>query len=305
MPSWIQSWVQNNKIKSWILIFLFPAILWIVIFCVCYIATGDIISIDKRLDTSLSYTGTILLILIPILIVRLLIAFYYEKSIMFSFSWAEEVKRKDYPELYNIVENLCISRWLATPKIGIIEDEWMNAFALWWNSKDSRICFTKGLIRNLNKKEIESVAWHELTHIINKDCLLMAVIILYIWAISTLWGFLVRNTFFISSDENKKSWNIAFYLWIALILLGYIFYPITRLAISRKREFLADAGSVLLTQDKESMISALKKISKNSEVQLNNESVASLFIANPLSKISNLFKTHPSIEDRIKALENY
>jgi heat shock protein HtpX len=88
-------------------------------------------------------------------------------------------------------------------------------------------------------------------------------------------------------------------------LLGYIFYPIIRLAISRKREYLADAGSVLLTQNKESMISALKKISSNPEVQLKNENIASLFIANPLSKISNLFRTHPSIEDRIKALENY
>lgn len=116
---------------------------------------------------------------------------------------------------------------------------------------------------------------------------------------------MIDNSRYTNSNDNWKNSNLMLYIGIALVVLGYLFYPLIRLAISRKREFLADAWSVLLTRDNQAMISALRKISKNPEVKLNNNSISSLFIENPLSKISTLFQTHPSIEDRIKALQNY
>lgn len=297
MVSWLQNGIWSNRLKTRLLILLFPISLALVIFLILYRF------VDGNKEQALYETWQILVIGTPILIIVLVVLFIYEKQIMFSFSWAKEISRKDYPELYNIVENLCISRWLITPKIWLIEEEWMNAFALWWNSKDSRICFTTWLVKNLNHREIEAVAWHELTHIINKDCLLMLVTVLYIWGIWTLGRYLV-NWWYSSNDEERR-WNILLHIWIALIALWYLFYPLIRLAISRKREFLADAWSVLLTQDNQAMISALRKISKDPEVKLNSDSIASLFIENPLSKISTLFQTHPSIEDRIKALQSY
>ncbi len=296
MPLSLQEGIRTNRLKTYILVFSLPLILAVAIFLVSYYdASKTGISNDAVVNEATANTVALLSIWIPLLLIWLVIAFNYEKKIMFSFSWAKEVTRREEPEIYNIVENLCITRWLPTPKIGIIEEEWMNAFALWRRAKDSRICFTRWLLNNLNRKEIEAVAWHELTHIINKDSMLMLVTILYIWAIAVAW----RYIYFRWWNERRNN------IWLVLILLWYAFYPLIRLAISRKREYLADAGSVLLTHDNQAMISALRKISQKPKVSLKNDSIASLFIENPLSGISTLFQTHPSIEDRIKALEHY
>ena len=296
MPLSLSEGIRTNRLKTYILVFSLPAILAIVIFLVLYSeATKTVISNSTAVDQALDATVELLTILVPILLIWLFISFRYEKKIIFSFSWAKEITRKENPEIYNIVENLCITRWIHPPKIWIIEEEWMNAFALWRRSKDSRICFTRWLLNNLDRREIEAVAWHELTHILNKDSLLMLVTILYIWIIGTIWRYLYYRG---SSEKRNK-------LWLAFIIIWYLFYHLIRLAISRKREYLADAGSVILTHDNQAMISALRKISQNPTVNLKNDSIASLFITNPLWSISTLFQTHPSIEDRIRALEHY
>ena len=201
-----------------------------------------------------------------------------------------------------MIENLCISRGLPTPRIGIIETPGMNAFALGWRPKDSWIVFTRGLLNALEKSEIEDVAGHELTHIINKDSLLMLVMVLYIGAISLLGEILLRSG---GRGGNSKNKNVLPLIGLVLLMLGYLFYPLVKLAISRKREYLADAGSVELTKDNQAMISALRKISARPEVKLDNKEMAAMFIVNPFKKMSSLFQTHPSIEDRIKALEHY
>lgn len=201
-----------------------------------------------------------------------------------------------------MIENLCISRGLPTPRIGIIETPGMNAFALGWRPKDSWIVFTRGLLNALEKSEIEAVAGHELTHIINKDSLLMLVMVLYIGAISLLGEILLRSG---GRGGNSKNKNVLPLIGLVLLMLGYLFYPLVKLAISRKREYLADAGSVELTKDNQAMISALRKISARPEVKLDNKEMAAMFIVNPFKKMSSLFQTHPSIEDRIKALEHY
>jgi len=238
------------------------------------------------------------------------IALFAQKKIIFGYTWAKELERKDNPRIYNIVENLCISKWLRTPKIWIIQDNSMNAFATWRSEKDSRVVFTTWLINRLEDREIEAVAWHELTHIANRDCRLMAVIVVYIWILTTIWSYIIRRGISWSSNGKSKLKLALPIIWIICLVLWYVFYPLIRLAISRKREYLADAGSVLLTRDRDAMISALQKISTDSAVEsIQRDTVAAMCIENPIPKIkksfANLLSTHPSIEDRVAALKNY
>lgn len=312
----LQTSIWNNRLKTWLLIFLFPVFLGLALFILFFSLSGSYtvhddygnpvrevkVSAQERRELAKTETGGFLVVLAPILMIWLLISFFFERRLMFAFSGAKAVTRKEEPEIYNIVENLCISRGLPVPKIGIIEHGGMNAFALGWRTSDAWIVFTRGLLNRLEKREIEAVAAHELTHILNKDSLLMLVMVLYIGAISLLGEILIRSG---RGDSDSKGKNILPLVGLVLMLLGYIFYPLVRLAISRKREYLADAGSVELTKDNQAMISALRKISSHAEVPLKNDEMAAMFIANPLKKLGGLFQTHPSIEDRIKALENY
>ncbi len=298
------------------LIFLLPLFLGLALFGVFYLNSGDSkqydeygnliaykeVSSQERLMVAEQETGEILVVLWPVLMIWILIAFFFQRQLIFSFSGAKPITRQEHPEIYNIVENLCISRGLPTPKIWIINQEWMNAFALGRRASDSRIVFTTGLLEKLDKREIEAVAAHELTHIINKDTLLMLVIVLYIWAISIIGEILIRTG---RGKWNGKGKNILPLIGLALMIFWYLLYPLIRLAISRKREYLADAGSVQLTKDNQAMISALKKINQKPEIELKNKEMSAMFIENPLDNAFSIFQTHPSIEDRIKALENY
>ena len=302
--------------KTWMLIFLLPLFLGLTLFVVFYLNSGDSkqydeygnliaykeVSSQERLMVAEQETGEILVVLWPVIMIWILIAFFFQRQLIFSFSGAKPITRQEHPEIYNIVENLCISRGLPTPKIWIINQEWMNAFALGRRASDSRIVFTTGLLEKLDKREIEAVAAHELTHIINKDTLLMLVIVLYIWAISIIGEILIRTG---RGKWNGKGKNILPLIGLALMILWYLLYPLIRLAISRKREYLADAGSVQLTKDNQAMISALKKINQKPEIELKNKEMSAMFIENPLDNAFSIFQTHPSIEDRIKALENY
>ena len=254
---------------------------------------------------------------------RWAVSFFLQKDIMFGLSGAKAITRKDNPELYNIVENLCISRWLPMPKIAIMNEPWMNAFATWWRQKDSRIAFTSWLLENLDKREIEAVAGHELTHLINKDSLLMYVAYVFIGVVTLIGQYVLRIGY--SSSSSRKTLWIAIF-GVAFLALWYLFYPLIELAISRKREYMADLWSVELTRDNQSMISALRKISSNSYVAKANTWISSFFIAEPKIAVSdvntveywmwnyasNSWKTktsiwdsHPSIDDRIARLQNY
>jgi heat shock protein HtpX len=292
-------------LKSTLLIISLPVVLRWVLVVLNYLASQNNYWASLTWWDAIVATNELFVRLWPIILIRWLIAFFFQRQIIFAFSGAHPVTRKDYPEIYNIVENLCISQWLSVPKIGIIQDESLNAFALGWDMDHARIVFTAWLLKKLNKREIEAVAAHELTHIINKDSLLMVMIVVYIGIIATLWEILIR-----SARSWSKKGNILPLVGIILLLLGYIFYPLIRMALSRKREFLADAWSVMITKDAEAMIGALKKISSNPEVMsIKKDTVAALCIENPLkkwtSRFSNLLATHPPVEERIRALQSY
>jgi heat shock protein HtpX len=257
--------------------------------------------------------STTSLYLFPVVFLWTMIAVYFEKNIIFSFTWAKEITRIENPEIYNIVENLCISRGIPTPKIGIMDDPSMNAFATGWNPKKSWIVFSKGILNRLEKDEIEAVAGHELTHILNGDVKNMVIINVFIGAIGTIGYFLMKMSSG-SSSSSKKWWNPLVFLWILLYLLSIILLPLINLAISRKKELLADAGSVEITKNSLAMIWALEKISQDSVIEKitkQSNSIASMFIFNPKQapryfvSIRNLFSTHPSIEERIELLKKY
>ena len=302
---WIQKSISSNKAKTVLLLICFPVLLFLITYIIMKIiwkweSTTDIA--QNAIDISLTLS--------VIVTVIWTISLFLQKKIIFGYTWAKELERKDNPRIYNIVENLCISKWLKTPKIWIIQDNSMNAFATWRNEKDSRIVFTTWLINRLEDREIEAVAWHELTHIANRDCRLMAVIVIYIWILTTIGSYILRRWIWRNSSSKSKLQLILPIVWWVCLILWYIFYPLIRLAISRKREYLADAWSVLLTKDKNAMISALQKISTDSAVEsIQRDTVAAMCIENPIPKlkkwISNLLSTHPSIEDRIAALKNY
>ena len=317
----MQSFKAENQRKTTLLLIWFPVVLLLIFWVVLTLFFTDTGSWNDWWNLTMKY--------FPIVLVGLgiwgAVSFYMQKDIMFWLSGAKPITRKDNPEVYNIVENLCISKWLPMPKIAIMDEPWMNAFATWWKQKDSRIAFTSGLLENLNKKEVEAVAGHELTHLINKDSMLMYVAYVFVWVVSLAGQYLLRTQLYGSiSSDGKKNYNGMFIFWIAFLALWYLFYPLMRLAISRKREYMADLWSVELTRDNQAMISALRKISTNSYVSKANDSISSFFIAEPkkfgIDKVkeikmhaagiekktkTSIRDSHPSIDDRIARLQNY
>ncbi|MCT4617698.1 MAG: M48 family metallopeptidase [Candidatus Gracilibacteria bacterium] len=311
----LQSSIWSNRLKTIYLLILFPLFLFGLFYAVFFAMNyNSAVEFSQVLDSTNKIFLQVISVLTPVLFVRMLISFFFYRQIIFKFSGAKAITRKENPEIYNIVENLCISRGLPTPNIGILEDDSMNAFATGLSEKSAWIVFSRGLLNRLDKREIEAVAAHELTHIINRDSLLMVVIIVIIGAVATIgeivfrWGLYSRP----NSDSKDNSKALLIMIGLVLMFLGYLIFPLVRLAISRKREYLADAGAVELTSDNRAMISALEKISTDAQIEsIKKNTVAALCIEDPKSKkekrsfIGNLFSTHPSVPDRIEALKKY
>lgn len=297
---WLQTSKNHNNFRIIFLILLMPLIIYISVVLFFAISYSEL-SLNDNLYLSLTY----LLWASPLILLWLLIWIYFQKKIIFSFTHTKEITREENAEIYNIVENLCISKWLPIPKIWIIETTNMNAFATWWDKKNSHIVFSRWLIENLTKEEIEAVAAHELTHIINWDVKTMVIANVFIWIIGSIWYILMRT------KSKWKNWAPIVILWLILYLVSLIILPLVNLAISRKKEFLADAWSVELTKNKDAMISALEKISKKAfipDIEKRWVWIESMFIYSPKniwSKIKWLLSTHPSLEERIELLKKY
>lgn len=243
------------------------------------------------------------------------VSYYYSDRIVLSISGAKKIEKSDAPELYRIVENLCITAGLPTPDIYIIPDQAMNAFATGRDPKHATIAVTSGLLQKLNKNELQGVIAHELSHVKNRDILLqtMAVTLVGIIALASRW-FLRISFFGGGRRDNGRAGLFLLILGIALSILAPIAVKLIQLAISRKREFLADASGALLTRWPKGLASALEKISKDTKkLRTANEATAHLFISSPFKKASsgggkkaswlaNLLSTHPPAEQRIKKL---
>ncbi len=295
----IYSQISQNVWKSWIIMLLF------VVF-----ATGVGYVIGQATGYGTPFTSLILIISI----VSSIGSFYFSDQVVLSTSGAQAIKKSDNPELYRIVENLSIGDGLTMPKIYIINDASPNAFATGRDTKHASVAVTTGLLDRLNKSEIEGVIAHELSHVKNFDTRLMAItavlvgfiaIIADLFMRSLLWGGM-RN-----EDEDRRSQGLFLILGLVFAIIAPIVATLIQLAISRKREFLADASGALLTRYPEGLARALEKISSDRRpLQTASSATAHLFIVNPFKGrgfqgwFTSLFNTHPPIEERIKILRS-
>ena len=239
-------------------------------------------------------------------------SYWYSDKIVLMSTGATPIEKQDNPELYRIVENLCITAGLPIPKIYILNEAQPNAFATGRDEKHAVVAVTKGLLGKLEKKELEGVIAHELSHIKNKDMLLQTVVVVLVGVISIITDFFLRISFWGGNRNNSSNSNsnaIMMVVGIAVAILAPIAATMLQLSISRKREFLADASGALLTRYPEGLASALEKIATdNSQLRKANSSNAHLFISSPFrgkqtqSWFNKLFMTHPPMEERVANL---
>ena len=242
----------------------------------------------------------------------ILIAYKFHQSMIDAVTGGREVTRQAEPRLYNLLENLCISRGITMPKLKVIEDGSLNAFATGMNEKQYSITVTSGLINSLDDAEIESVLGHELTHIRNGD-VRMLVIAVIIAGVIAFFAELVFRLMFQGglswrsnrSSGDRKGAGVAILIAVALIAVAWILSIVIRFALSRQREYLADSGSVELTKNPDAMISALRKIEGRGELPGATSAVMEMCIENPRGGFSNIFDTHPPIDARVAALVKF
>jgi heat shock protein HtpX len=240
------------------------------------------------------------------------IAYYFHQNMIDALTGGRDVTRAEEPRLYNILENLCISRGITMPKLKVMESDALNAFATGMSDKQYAITVTTGLLNRLNDAEIEAVLGHELTHIRNGDVRMMVVAVIIAGVVSFFAELVFRLWFyngfsFRSRSDDRRGGGAAFAILIAVavIAVAYFLSFVIRLALSRSREFLADAGSVELTKNPDAMISALRKIEGRGELPGATSAVMEMCLDNPRQGFGELFDTHPSVDSRVAALVKF
>ncbi len=295
MPT-LYTQADSNIRKTWILIVFFLIFIIVLGWLFSYLMESQII----------------LWIAVFFSILMSFSSYWFSDKIVLLMTKARPIEKRDNPELYRIVENLCITAGLPLPKIYILNEAQPNAFATGRDSQHAVIAVTKGLLEKLDRNELEGVIAHELAHIGNKDMLLGSVIVILAGIVALVSNYFLRISYWGGGrkrDSRNSGTSILFLFGIIAAILAPIVATLIRLAISRKREFLADATGALLTRYPESLASALEKISNDpSALRVADTSTSHLYISNPFkgkqsqSWFTKLFMTHPPTEERIKAL---
>jgi heat shock protein HtpX len=238
------------------------------------------------------------------------ISYYNSDKMVLAISGAKEVPFEVSPDLHKLVDNMCIASGLPKPKIYMIDDSAPNAFATGRDPEHAVLCFTTGIVHKLEKRELEGVIAHELSHIQNYDILLMSVVSILVGSVTLLADWFSRGMFYGGRKKSSKSsGGILMIVGLVLIILSPIIATLIKLAISRNREFLADASAVMLTRHPKGLTDALIKISSDKDIlEAANGATAHLYISNPLKgksngMFANLFNTHPPVEERINRLQ--
>jgi len=291
--------ISSNKWKSFFLILFFLCLIFVLAWIL-----GE--------QTGL---GSQALILAVIIAVAMTFGSYYASDkIVLAISRAKPVEKKDYPYLYNVVEGLAIAGGLPKPRCYIIDDTAPNAFASGRNPKNSVIVVTKGLLQKLNRAELEGVIAHEMAHIKNYDVLIMTLTVVMVGVVALLSDWMLRSFIWGGGKRRRSSKGsgnagvILVVVGLVLAILSPLIAQLIRLAVSRKREFLADANGAFLTRYPPGLASALRKLDADKEpLEAANKATAHLYIVNPLKDIkgvvNKMYSTHPPIEERVTALE--
>ena len=289
--------ISANKNKTWMLISLFSILIVLLGW-----AFGE---------WSGNANGGIF-IAVMISVIMTLVGYYQGDSVALATSGAQPIEKKDHPELYRLVENLAITAGLPTPKIYIMPDTAINAFATGRDPQHASIAVTTGALQALEKEELQGVLAHELSHIGNYDIRVMTIVVVLVGVILLLSDWMTRSFFFGrrgDNDRNNDSSGIFLIVGIVLAILSPIFAQLIKLAVSRQREYLADASGCLLTRYPDGLVRALEKISAQDQpMSKANHATAHMFLANPFDphvtkKFEQLFSTHPPIEERIARLK--
>jgi heat shock protein HtpX len=285
--------IDSNKRRTWLIIAIFTAFIMLIGWFIGYYFNYGYGSVAIALVFSIIMT---------------LFSYYGGDKVALMSAGAQPVKKEDNPYVVRMVENLCITAGLPTPKVYIIPSNAINAFACGRDPQHSSVAVTVGAINKLENEELEGVIAHELCHVKNYDIRLMTIVIVLVGMISIMADWFFRVSFFGGrKSDNDKGNGILMIAGIVLIILSPIIAQLIQLAISRRREYLADASGALLTRYPDGLANALEKI-KNDQDVLENASTATahLYIANPLKNsgrwFANAFSTHPPVEDRIKKL---
>ena len=305
----LYSHIRANRVRSIFLIAGLFFLVYLLAFAGSLIA-AVITEGDAPLEYLLQAARRNFLPAIPIATIGTLIWFWiawqFHQRMIDAMVDGHDVTRADEPKLYNLLENLCISRGIPMPKLKIVEDSALNAFATGLSQKQYAISVTRGLMERLEPPELEAVLAHELTHIRNGDVRLLVVAVVIAGVISFFGELVFRGMFrtggYRSSSDRKGGAAVAILIALAIIMVAWLLSIVIRFSLSRTREYLADAGAVELTKNPDGMITALRKIEGRGELQRATASVMEMCVDNPHSGFVDLFSTHPSISNRVEAL---
>ena len=302
----IRQQIARNNTKSILFLLAFPLLILVGAYVVLYILS----------DQDIERTNAQFLSIIPMVLIGVaiwfFISYFFHTQMIQSATHSRPLERRENMRVYNLTENLCMSVGMTMPKLYIIESDALNAFASGINEKTFAVTLTRGIINRLNDEELEGVIAHELTHIRNRDVRLLIVTIVFVGIFATIADFALRMLLngSMSSSRSRKNDKGGGVLVLLIILLvaGAIYFLsiLFKLALSRSREYMADAGAVELTRNSLALASALKKISGHSTIrEVQNDEVKELFIDYKAQGFFSLFATHPPIEKRIQVLEQY
>jgi len=296
-PKTIYSEISQNKRKSYLIMFLF----------VVFITTLAYVYAKASGASAVGYAGFALILAG----ITSLGSYFYSDKLVIATTGARKITKDEYPEYYRIVENLTIASGTPMPSVYVLNDQSPNAFATGRDPKHGVVCATTGILELLNKSELEGVIAHELSHIKNYDTRLMAIVAILVGFVAIFADIFMRSMWFRDSDSDSRSNVLFLVLGIVFAILSPIAATLIQLAVSRKREFLADASGALLTRYPEGLASALEKLDSDKRaLRTATNATAHLFIENPFNRksskawFSSLFNTHPPMEERIRILRS-
>ena len=327
--------IRQNNIKTFLLALLFPVVLTILIGVACLLAIAVVQDKEFTLNgvylllrwfpsleeyvtsDNISFFGAmgyLTYAVIPIFVVSgfwMIVSLMTGDKMMLGFAGAQPLEKQDNPQIYRLVENVAIAAGLPMPKVYVIEDSSLNAFATGYSPKSASIALTTGIIKKLEPLELEGVIAHEMAHIGNRDIRLNMLIITGLGIFAFIADFIRLNSMFSSSKNEKNGLHILmFFIIIALLIFNFIFAPLIHMAISRTREYAADATGALITRNPKALARALEKIQTDARVEVLDKqpTMATACIADPTDReykvaaMSDLSSTHPPVEERIKRL---